>query len=237
VFVNSVKHEFNGGDWNTEVNYGMKTEWYSQQKNPSSPQADYGRMPSAFGLSIGVVTDNEDPDGENRVRITIPAVLGDVGTWARLATLDAGKERGTFFHPEIGDEVIVGFENGDPSFPIILGMVHSSALPPPLTASNSNDEKGYVSREKMKMIFSDAEKSLKIETPAGKKITVSEQDALIKIEDENGNKITMDSKGITIEAAATLTLKGGSEVKISGPSVTVDGSGSTTIKGGVVQIN
>jgi Rhs element Vgr protein len=239
VFVNSVKHEYAKGDWSTEVTYGMRPEWYSQAQFPLLAEAEYGRIPSHInGLIIGIATDLVDPDGENRVKIKIPAISdSEEGVWARVATLDAGKERGTFFMPEIDDEVIVGFLQNDVSHPVILGMVNSSSLPAPLTASNDNPEKGYVSREKIKMIFNDAEKSFKIETPAGKKVTISEQDALIKIEDENGNKITMDSAGITIEAAATLTLKGGAEVKIEAPSVSVNGSGTTTIKGGMVQIN
>jgi uncharacterized protein involved in type VI secretion and phage assembly len=220
------------------VGFGMSAEWYSQVKNPYSPDAAYGRMSHEKSLLIGVVTDLEDPDGENRVRVKIPAISeAEEGVWARVATLDAGDARGTFFLPEIGDEVIVGFIQGDVSHPVILGMLNSSAKPAPLTAANANNEKGYVSREKMKMIFNDDEKSLKIETPAGKKVTISEKDALIKIEDENGNKITMDSGGITVEAAATLTLKGGASVKIEGPSISVNGSGSTEIKGGVVKIN
>jgi len=116
-------------------------------------------------------------------------------------------------------------------------MLHSSAKPAPISVTSSNDEKGYVSREKLKMIFNDKEKALKIETPAGKKVTISEQDGVIKIEDENSNKITMDSNGITIEAGTTLTLKGGSSVKIEAPSVSVNGSGTTEIKGGLVKIN
>jgi len=51
----------------------------------------------------------------------------DDGIWARISTLDAGKQRGTFFRPEIGDEVIVGFLNDDPRYPVVLGMVNSSA--------------------------------------------------------------------------------------------------------------
>lgn len=239
VFVSSVKHEYSKGDWSTEATFGMKPGWYSQQRFPTTPGAEYGRIPSPVkGLMIGVVTDLEDPDGEDRVKIRMPVINeSEDGVWARIATTDAGDGRGTFFRPEIGDEVIVGFVSDDVSQPIILGMLNSSAKPAPLKAANANDEKGYTSREKMKMIFNDNEKSLKIETPAGKKITISEQDAVIQIEDENGNKITMDSSGITIEAAATLTLKGGSEVKIDAPSISVNGSGTTTIKGGLVQIN
>ncbi len=239
VFVNSVKHELAKGDWSTEATFGMKPDWYSQSKFPGLAEAENGRIPSGMkGLIIGIVTDIQDPAGENRVQVRIPTISeNEDGVWARVATLDAGNNRGSFFRPEIGDEVVIGFIQDDVSYPVILGMLNSSAKPAAITVSSSNAEKGYVSREQLKMIFNDDEKSLKIETPAGKKITISEQDALIKIEDENGNKITMDSSGITIEAAATLTLKGGSEVKIDAASVTVNGSGTTTIKGGVVQIN
>lgn len=239
VFINAIKHEYSNGEWSTEVNFGMKPEWYSQQKFPEMPGAEYGRIPSAIkGLMIGVVTDLEDTDGEDRIKIRMPAISeNEDGVWARIATTDAGNNRGTFFRPEIGDEVIVGFISDDVSQPVILGMLNSSAKPAPLKAANANDEKGYTSREQMKMIFNDKEKSLKIETPAGKKITISEQDAVIQIEDENGNKITMDSSGIIVQAAATLTLKGGSEVKIEAPSISVNGSATTIIKGGLVQIN
>ena len=74
-------------------------------------------------------------------------------------------------------------------------------------------------------------------SPAGKKIVINDQDGSITIEDENSNKWKMDSSGITVEAAGTLTLKGGSEVKIEAPSVSINGSGTTEIKGGVVNIN
>jgi len=238
VFVNSVHHEYKDRDWTTEVNFGLSPEWFSETVNPYHPAASMGLMPAMQGLATGVVTDLEDPDGENRVKVKLPIInAGEHGIWARVATLDAGTERGTFFRPEVDDEVIVGFINNDPTQMVILGMLHSSAKPAPLESSNGNPEKGYVSREKLKLVFNDEEKSLKIETPAGKKITISEQDGIIQIEDENSNKITMDSSGITIEAASSLTLKGGSEVKIEAPNISVNGSAMTEIKGGTVKIN
>ena len=238
VFVSGVKHVYKEGDWTTEISFGLSPEWFAETVNPYHPQATTGMLPSMQGLMIGIVTDIEDPDGENRVRVKIPSInSGEQGIWARMAAPDAGKERGLFFRPEVDDEVIVGFIHNDPRQMIILGMLHSSAKAAPITVTSTNDEKGYVSREKLKFIFNDKEKSLKIETPAGKKVTISEQDGIISIEDENSNKITMDSSGITIEAASTLTLKGGSSVKIEAPSVSVNGSGTTEIKGGLVKIN
>jgi Rhs element Vgr protein len=238
VFVSGVKHLYKEGDWTTEISFGLSPEWFAESINPYHPQATMGIMPSMQGLMIGIVTDIEDPEGEERVRVKLPSINSDEqGIWARIAMPDAGKERGLFFRPEVDDEVIVGFILNDPRQMVILGMLNSSAKPAPITVTSTNDEKGYVSREKLKLIFNDKEKALKIETPAGKKITISEQDGIISIEDENSNKITMDSSGITIEAASTLTLKGGSSIKIEAPSVSVNGSGTTEIKGGLVKIN
>ena len=88
------------------------------------------------------------------------------GVWARLATLDAGDGRGTFFRPEIDDEVVVGFLDGDPRFPVVLGQCHSSAKPAPEPAKDDNHVKGYVSRSKLKLTFDDDKKVVVLETPA-----------------------------------------------------------------------
>ncbi len=174
--------------------------------------------------------------------------------------MDAGASRGTYFRPEISDEVIVGFLGDDPRYPVVLGMCHSSNKPAPEPPSNDNNIKGYVSRESMKFTFDDEKKSITIETPGGNKLKVSDDDQGISLEDQNGNKITMDSTGITLDSASDLTLKAAGELKIegmnttvkanaslkaegsasaefSGASTTLKGSGTLTIQGGLVQIN
>jgi uncharacterized protein involved in type VI secretion and phage assembly len=221
-----------------------------------------GLLPSVTGLQTGIVTALEnDPEGEDRIKVRLPLIsTSEEGIWARISTLDAGKERGTFFRPEIGDEVITGFINDDPRFAVVLGMMHSSHNPAPETAKDSNHFKGYVSREKMKFTFDDEKKIINLETPAGNKIMLSEDDQGIKIEDQNGNKITMDTNGILIESIKELTLKAATDIKIegmnmtakasasfkaegtasaeiSGASTTVKGSATVVIQGGMVQIN
>ncbi len=211
VFVSSVRHEFAKGNWSTEIIFGMSENWFVEKINPYHLSSQNGLLPSVQGLQIGIVTDLEDPEGENRVKVKLPIVNNsEEGIWMRIATLDAGSNRGTFFLPEIDDEVIVGFIFNDPNNPVILGMLHSSAKPAPLTASNSNDEKGYVSRAKTKMIFNDGEKSF-------------------TLEDENGNKIKFESGGVTIESAASLKLKAA--------SIKIEASGNAEIKGAIVKIN
>jgi Rhs element Vgr protein len=261
VFISGVRHEIANGVWNTDAQFGLSPDMFIKQPDISSIPAA-GMLPGIQGLQIGIVTTLEnDPDSQDRVRVRVP-IIDDAedGVWARVASLDAGNNRGTFFRPEVGDEVIVGFLNNDPRYPVLLGMLNSSAKPAPLTASDQNDEKGYVSRSGMKMIFNDKDKSLKIETPAGKKITVSESDGVMTLEDENKNKISMDSSAVSIESGADIsikatgdikmeaanikltpssgfTLSAGGEAKLSGSSVTVDSSGVATIKGSLVKIN
>lgn len=253
VFVCSVRHDYSNGNWTTEVNFGMPEAWFAESINPFHLSSQLGFMPSVQGLQIGIVTDLEDPEGEHRVKVRLPVVsTEEEGIWMRIATLDAGNNRGTFFRPEINDEVIVGFIFNDPNNPVILGMLHSSALPAPLTASNDNHEKGYVSRSEMKMIFNDDEKSYKLETPAGNKITLSEQDKVIKIEDQNGNKITMESSGVTVESASSLKLKATADITLEAVNIKLSpssqfsvsasgseikaGGGSAEIKGPMVKV-
>jgi Rhs element Vgr protein len=261
MYVSGVRHTVSEGNWETDVQLGINPELFSETYN-LRPMPAAGLLPAVTGLQIGIVTALEnDPDGEDRIKVRLPMISdADEGIWARISTLDAGKERGTFFRPEIADEVIVGFLNDDPRYPVVLGMVHSSAKPAPEPAKDNNHRKGYVSREKMKFNFDDEKKIITLETPAGNKISLSEEDKGITLEDQNGNKISMNDSGITIESIKELTLKAATDLKIeglnmtakasasfkaegsasteiSGASTTLKGSGTVVIQGGVVQIN
>ncbi len=253
VFVSGVRHEFDlVQGWKTHVQFGGLDKL--PPDDMSAPPAG-ALLARVAGLQIGVVVSNEDPDGEDRVRIRLPIVgKDDEGIWARVASLDAGKERGFFFRPEIGDEVVVGFLDEDPRHAVILGMLHSSALPAPIKGSDDNHEKGYVSREGLRINFNDEKKVIIIDTPAGNSITLSEDDTSIVLADQNSNTITMNTDGITIESSKALTLKAGTEVQLeSGTSFSAKGgtelkleggtqaelssSAVTKLKGGMVQIN
>lgn len=261
LYVSGVRHTVANGNWETDAQFGLNPEVFAETYN-LRPLPAAGLIPSVNGLQVGVVTALEnDPDGEDRIKVRLPLIsASDEGIWARISTLDAGNERGTFFRPEIGDEVIVGFLNDDPRYPVVLGMCHSSAKPAPEPAKDVNHLKGYVSREKMRMTFDDEKKVIIVETPAGNMMTLSEEDKGIKLEDQNGNKITLDDSGITVESAKDIILKATGDVKIesmnlemkaqtgfkaagtataeiSGASTTIKGSGTTVIQGAIVQIN
>lgn len=237
VFVSGVRHEIVNGAWKTDVQFGLSDELFTNLPEVTAAPAA-NMLPAVRGLQIGIVTALEnDPEGQDRIRVRLPIINKDEdGSWCRVSTLDAGSNRGSFFRPEIDDEVIVGFLNNDPRYAVVLGMLNSSAKPAPLTASDQNDEKGFVTRSEMKMIFNDADKSLVIETPAGKKVTISEADNIMQLEDENGNKITMDSSSVTIESAAAMNLKAGADFKLEAANITLSPSGNFSLSAGGASI-
>jgi len=254
VFVSAIRQEISGGNWATNVQFGLSPEWFSKRNDIIDTQAS-GLLPAVSGLQTGKVTQlQDDPDGEDRILVKVPVIDNqEEGIWARVATLDAGENRGTFFRPEIDDEVIIGYLNDDPRNPVILGMLNSSAKPAPITASDDNHEKGYVSREKLKLIFNDELKSIKVETPNGNSITLNEDDGTIVIVDENDNKIEMSSDGINIESNGDINIKANGDVNIEGTNVSqkanaqfkaegsagaeLSSSATAVVKGSVVQIN
>lgn len=261
LYVSGVRHTVANGNWETDVQFGLNVEPFAETYN-LRPLPAAGLLPAVSGLQIGVVTVlQNDPEGEDRIKVRLPLVSpSDEGIWARIATLDAGRDRGTFFRPEIGDEVVVGFLNDDPRHPVVLGMCHSSAKPAPEPAEDANNRKGYVSRENMRIVFDDEKKSIVLDSPAGNTLSLSEDDKSIRIKDQNGNSVTLDDGGITIESAKDLTLKAAKDIKlegmnievksqasfkaagtasaeVSGASTTIKGSATTVIQGGVVQIN
>jgi Rhs element Vgr protein len=231
VFVTGVQQQFSVDHWFTEIQFGWNNDWFYKNddiiEKPSS-----GLVPGINGLHTGIVTKLEsDPDGEHRIKVKVPLINNDEeGIWARIATLDAGKDRGSFFLPEIGDEVVLGFINDDPRHAIILGMLHSQAMPAPVTASDKNNEKGFYTRSKMKLVFDDDKKSISLITEGGNSLIMEDQQGSIEIKDKSGNKIKMGSDGITIESATALKAKGNTQVELTS-------SATMTIKGTLVQIN
>lgn len=90
------------------------------------------RASKIYGLVVGIVTNNQDPEKLGRVKVRFPWLNDDVESWwARIAFTMAGKERGYWWIPEVEDEVLVGFEHGDVRFPYIVGGLHNGVDKPP----------------------------------------------------------------------------------------------------------
>lgn len=247
VLLTGVRHEFDTTQgWKTHLQFGASAPDPALLERLQFNRTAALLAPVA-GLQAGVVTDNEDPDGEFRVRLRLPLVAGgDDGVWARVASLDAGADRGFFFRPEVGDEVLVGFLDDDPRQPVLIGMLHSSAMAAPLSPSNDNPQKGYKSRSGIELLFDDEKKSVTLKTPGGNQLVLDDDAKGITIEDQNGNKIELSASGITIESKKALALKSGTEGKFeggttmavkAGTALTLEGTASNDVKsGGVVKV-
>jgi Rhs element Vgr protein len=253
-FISAVRNDLINNVWETTIQFGLWEELFSEQYRISEPEAA-GIISNVSGLQVGKVTQlSNDPESEFRIKIKLPlADNKDDGFWARVATLDAGKERGSFFLPEKDDEVIVGFINNDPRHPVILGMLNSSNKPAPLKSSEKNPEKGFVTRSKMKMIFNDEKITFSLKTPGGYEFLIDEEQKKISLYDSTGNKMEFSSSGIKIESAGSIQLKAKTDLKGEGVNVEMKGtsgfkaegngtaklssSGATEVKGSIVNIN
>jgi Rhs element Vgr protein len=262
AYVSGIRHEIRGGAWDTHMQLGLSPQWFYQDANIVDQPAS-GLLPGVNGLQIGVVVQlQNDPTGEDRILVKTPTIDPQAeGSWVRIATLDAGKERGSFFRPDIGDEVVLGFLNVDPRDPIVLGMLNSSAKPAPLTASDDNYQKGFFTKSKLKISFDDDKKVIALETPGGNKITISDDAKGITLEDQNSNTLTLNDSGIvmkspkdiTLEATGKLILKATQDASIEGLNVSAkanaqfkaEGNGGAEVstsaiailKGSLVKIN
>ncbi len=212
------------------------------------------------GLQLGKVMQLQDPEAQNRILVRIPGIDNNApGIWARVASIDAGNQRGAFFLPEIGDDVIVGFIDDNPLDAVVLGMFNNSKKPAPITAQNSNDKKGFTTRSKLHLMFNDNTKTIIIDTPAGNSIIMDEQSKKIEIKDQNQNIITMDASGIQMKSAKNIDIKAGANLTLNGTNLTLNGvslslkadadvtvqgaaakitsSGVTEVRGSIVKIN
>jgi Rhs element Vgr protein len=224
ALVTGIAHRVDREGWRTDVQLGLTSKTYAEEHElRDSPAA--GQLPGVRGLQIGSVAGfADDPDQELRLQVTLPALAtGSEPIWARVASPDAGKGRGYFFRPEVGDDVLVGFFNEDPRQPVVLGALFSSKSGPPsdcATLTEANTKKGIVTKAGTKILFDDADKpSLTIETAAHNRILLDDKNGVLQLSDQHGNKITMDDKGITIESFKDLTLKAADKIAIKGASV------------------
>jgi Rhs element Vgr protein len=208
AFVSAVHHTIDQNKWNTKVKFGLDPKYIHHRPDFNYPEAT-GQLPAIHGLHVATVMKiSEDPQSLYRILVNIPTnSQTQTGFWARLSTFYATSGAGAFFFPEIGDEVIVGFLENDPRYPIIIGSVYSSKLKPPVEpADNNNYIKTLVTKAQLKMTFDDEKKIITIVTPGANTIILSDDGKSIEIKDQNNNDIKMSSSGISISSDKDVTI-------------------------------
>ncbi|NPV90558.1 MAG: phage tail protein [Firmicutes bacterium] len=207
-----------------------------------------------YGVVVGIVTNNQDPEGLGRVKLKIPNLVAAGGSdletdWARVASLFAGPQRGIFFLPEVNDEVLVAFNGGSILEPYVVGALWNTNDKPPVTGKDEyvgSDGKIKVYKVKTKQghefIFNDeaGKESITLKSKAGATIMLDDQNKKIEIKDSSGNNtMTIDTNGnaITVKANTKVELVvSGNKVTIEASGITIQSSGSLKLKGSTINI-
>lgn len=228
-FVSAVRHELAAGNWVSEAAIGMSSSWFTQEKQVEAPAAA-GLLPGIGGLYSATVQKICE-DAEDAYRILVDVALFEdqvTGLWARLANFYATNGQGVFFLPEVGDEVILGFLNQDPRFPVILGSMYSQENKAwsSFTPTATNSMKGIVSKSELRVLFDDENRILSLVTPGGNTLVMDDKNKQVELKDENGNSVVMSPSGIEIKSRGNITLDAGQDVTIKGAAgVKVESSG------------
>ena len=226
----SARHRFEPGN-------GGYTTWFTvggrrdrsllslASGGPASDPTSQGRIP---GMSIGIVSDNADPEALGRVKVIFPWLSDTyVSAWARTMQIGAGKGGyGFLFIPEVGDEVLVGFDRGDIDHPYVIGNLYNGIVrpEPPIEAEGGVPSRRIMSRMRHMIEFDDGPEAL------GITITDGDQTVSIKLDAEQ-QSITITSAGqVTIEAAEAISLKSGADIGI-------EAGGSVSIQGAAVEVS
>ncbi|WP_448661453.1 type VI secretion system tip protein VgrG [Sphingomonas sp. CJ20] len=233
-YVSGVHHRVASGLWLTDVEIGMSPDWFAAAAPDIAAPGAAGLLPPVPELQTGVVTKIDgDPDGEYRVQVKLPLLqAGSQTLWARLGTFYASADIGAEFYPEVGDEVVLAFMNGDPRFPVILGSLWSKKNKPPNPPEAKNAKKSIVTKSKVRIDFLDDLPAIEISTPAKQSIRVDDKAKTVTITDANKNSITLSSSGIAIDSASKLTLTAKGDIAITAQGkLALKGTAGVTIAG------
>jgi uncharacterized protein involved in type VI secretion and phage assembly len=195
------------------------------------------------------VSDARDPQDLGRVRVRFPWLSDDyVSDWARTVQAGAGKGRGAGVVPEVGDEVLVAFEQGDLRRPYVLGGLHNGVDKPPPGdvpvvdgGSGAVNRRSTVSRRGHRIDLFDQQgrkDGVTVRTGDGKVSVALDSTATTLTLHSDGTVVVEAKRGVTVDAGAgTISFKGAQiELKASA-QLTLDGGATCTVKGGIVRIN
>ena len=196
-----------------------------------------------YGVVVGVVTNNQDPDSLGRVKVKFPWLIEqDESYWARIASPMAGTDRGMVFIPEVDDEVLVAFDHGDVRCPYVIGALWNGKdeLPKEKEGDDENNLRIIKSRSNHLIILDDTDGSEKIEIidkTEKNKITIDSGENKMTLEVKGSIELKAPSGKITLNANS-VEIKSSAETKIeAGSEMNVEASATMTVKGATVNIN
>ncbi|HEY6569127.1 MAG TPA: VgrG-related protein [Candidatus Limnocylindrales bacterium] len=223
--VSGSRHEFGDGMYRTSLEFTGR-----QDRSLHGLLSHGGAADRINGVAVAIVSDNDDPEQAGRVRVSLPWLSADaVSDWARIAAPGAGKDSGVVWMPEVGDEVLVAFELGDLSRPIVVGGLWNGKDTIPFDYGSDLDAgsvtyRGFKSRTGHKISFreSSSDSSIELVTQGGAvTITLDDMNKQIKIETEG--KLTIDVKqDVEIKAGGSMKLEATGQMTIKGATVAIN---------------
>lgn len=221
--VTALAHRIADGRWTTDLQLGLAARPHRLADDLAAPPAA-GLNPPLAGLCLAVVSQvHEDPDKAWRIKVKLVGMAEPaVEVWARLALPQAGKDRGWYLRPEVGDEVVVGCLHDDPRQPVVLGSLHSGKNTPPtsLTDDTADDAlSGFFTRSGLSLVLDDKKKSLLIKTPAGHQVLLDDDAKSLGLKDSHGNEITLDKDGVRIKSVKDLAFEASGNVTVKGSKI------------------
>lgn len=186
------------------------------------------------GPVIGIITDVEDPLGQGRVQITLPWLSDIPHGWAPIALPMAGEKRGYWYMPEVGDEALVTFLQGDADHPFIIGFLHNGVDTPPFDSIDKHVRRvRSVTGHVIDLDDRSGQEKVHVHTNGGNVVELRDPDATIQLTTNGGQQVTMQDQPaqikLTTATGTTVTMTDTpSEVRIStagGVSLSISDSG------------
>jgi len=226
-----------------------------------SPRTSFTAATSHAGLVVGQVTNINDPNKTGMVKVRYPGLSStDESAWARLLATGGGKSRGNVVIPEVGDEVLVGFESGDPRQPVVLGGLFGdkSTIPDWTVKDGMVQTRTTTSRLGHVVVLSDGDAptdqfvmlqlagqqhtfkiaktpQVDLTVPSGTPVNITAGDT--KITFGKDGSIDIEGLNITIKAQNNLTLQGVQGSIKASAQLALEGTAQASMKGSMVQIN
>jgi uncharacterized protein involved in type VI secretion and phage assembly len=187
-----------------------------------------GRNDSVTGVVPGIVTNIDDPENLGRMKIAFPWLAEAAESyWARVAMAGAGNERGFVMLPEVGDEVLVAFEHGDPQLPYVLGGLFNGkdALPVNPIEKGEVVKRALVSRHGHKVEFDDEDDTITIATGDGKhRLVVDQKSSKVLLETDGDVEVTSRAT-VAVKATSDVKVEATGKLELKGNGVTIDAGG------------
>lgn len=182
-----------------------------------------------------IVQDNDDPEGLGRVRVRFHwQSPPEMSPWIRAASIHSGAERGVYFLPEKGDEVLVGFENNHPDRPFVMGSLYHRNAKPAEWSDPKNNKKAFKTKSGNQIYFDDesGKEEIRISNKNGDNEIVLSLEGSGKIAIKSKDTLELSAKNIALKAESKLTMQTQGEASIEAANASLKASGKLEVNGG-----